>query len=102
MKLIPFSFSYFSHILGKKTPRQPGPQFMKLQKLQNSTYRSGGKNVKTNNCPVPDRARRASTINSLPTGFNPNGANSGMEGTWTSVSERWPTWQIFRSLLLFL
>jgi len=84
------------HILGKKTPRQPGPQFMKLQKLQNSTYRSGGKNVKTNNCPVPDRARRASTINNLPTGFSSTGANSGIEGTWTSVSEKWPTWQIFR------
>ena len=51
---------------------------MKLQKLQNSTYRSGGKNVKTNNCPVPDRARRASTINNLPTGFSSTGANSGI------------------------
>ena len=58
--------------------------------------------MKTNNCPVPDRARRASTINNLPTGFSSTGANSGIEGTWTSVSEKWPTWQIFRSLLIFI
>ena len=34
-----------------------------------------------------------------PTRFSSTVANSGIEGTWTSVSEKWPTWQIFRSLL---
>jgi len=82
------------HILGKKAPRKPGPQFMKLQKLRNSTYRSSGKNI-----PGPEahkNARRGSTI-VHPTGLGSvTGTTSGIEGTWTSISDKWPTWQIFK------
>ena len=42
--------------------------------------------------------RRASTI-THPTGLTATGGTTtGAEGTWTSISEKWPTWQIFRSI----
>lgn len=80
------------HILGKKSPRKPGPQFMKLQQLQNSTYR--GSSRKATGPAAKPCARRGSGI------VHPTGIKGGdhrntacIEGTWASISNKW---QIFR------
>ena len=88
-------FTIFRHILGKKTPRVPGAKF---QKQQNKSHRSFSNNqsFRNNKSGSSSQGRRASTSVQF-------GGNTNMEETWTSISHRWPTWQLFRSALsLFL
>ena len=85
--------SIFRHILGKKTPRVPGAKF---QKQQNKSHRSFSNNqsFRNNKSGSSSQGRRASTSVQF-------GGNTNMEETWTSISHRWPTWQLFRSALSF-
>ena len=87
----------FRHILGKKTPRVPGPKFQKEKKnkashsclANNQSFRCNNKSGSGSH----NAGRRASTSVQF-------GGNTNMEGSWTSISQRWPTWQLFRSVLL--
>ena len=85
---------FLRHILGKKTPRVPGPKFQKEKKSKNCL--ANNQSFRCNNKAGPgshNAGRRASTSVQF-------GGNTNMEETWTSISQRWPTWQLFRSVLL--
>ena len=80
-------FYFCSYILGKKTPRIPGPKYDK-HRASNIANRSFRNTISQRPQSTNPNARRASTA-----GLH---TPTLQEETWTSFHEKWPSWQIFR------